>query len=99
MSNFDRAHIFPKGSGNCSCPENIILLDRYVHKVLDGHITNIAVEHYKHIHREELAKEPKAYRHRIAFGVIFHKEWEIKVAIKHNQERNRGTTLCTKLKK
>ena len=106
---FETCHIFALGMGSnrktgrggigCDCAENKIVLTPYEHDCLDFRLTNFQVEHYKVIHREELAEEPKSYRHKLAFAAVFGKEWEIKLAIKHHQERNRGKTLCTKLKK
>ena len=102
---YERCHVFHLGAGGsykkgrgigCNCDVNILMLDRYLHDVLDGRTINYELRHYKHAHREELEKEPRAYRHKIAFGAIFTFEDAIDQALRHHEDRNRGLAKCCK---
>lgn len=106
MQIFDTCHIFALGAGSkrgkrpgigCDCWQNKLRLSRYYHNVLDGRTLNYDVEHIKIRYKDMLDKEPRIYRHRIAFGMALGYTKEIRQAIKHHEERNRGRTLCTKL--
>ena len=99
MEPIDRAHIFSKGSGGCDCPPNIVMLPRYIHQILDGHITNTEVEHYKVKYAKKLAKECKNYRHKIAWSQVFGYVVKVRAAIRHQELRNRGEVSCTKKSK
>ncbi len=92
-----RAHIFCKGAGGCSCPDNLLYLDRFPHQVLDGHRTSYTLKHWKHRNKKRLEREPRAYRHKIAWGVTFSYVQEIRRAIRHRQRRMRGLTKCSKI--
>ena len=97
-SAFERAHIFSKGAGNCNCPVNIIRVTCLEHDVLDGHVRDFGIECVKKTHKVYLEEEPKSYRHKLAWAIQFGYLKEVRAAINHHQERNRGRTNCTKLK-
>ena len=107
---FDRCHIFHIGAGGsrkkdqglgCNCSENILLLSRYYHDVLDGRYRNYDLEHWKVRNKDKEAykKEPRSYWHKIAFGACFGYGREIRFAIRHHEERMQGKVECTKIKK
>ena len=79
---FERAHIFSKGSGNCSCPVNIIRVTFLEHDILDGRVRHFGVESVKQTHKVYLEEEPRAYRHRLAWSMEFNHQREIRAAIK-----------------
>jgi len=104
---FEQAHVFHLGMGGnrklgrgraCNCAENILILTLYEHDVLDLRIYNHAIEVYKVRNKSMLNEQPKNYRHKIAFGAVFHREISIQRAIEHMEARNRGLTPCSKKK-
>lgn len=107
---FERCHVFHIGAGGsrkkdqglgCNCSENILLLSRYYHDILDGRYRNYDLENWKvrNQHKEAYKNVSRVYWHRIAFGQCFGYARQIRQAIKHNEARNRGLTECTKIKK
>ncbi len=97
-SAIESAHLFPKGAGNCNCPVNKIRITPFMHDILDGHIRHSGVERIKIDYKVYLEEEPKSYRHRLAWAIEFGYMREMRAAIGHYQERNRGQTLCVKRK-
>jgi hypothetical protein len=94
---YDTCHIFSKGAGGCDCEPNKLMLARYYHKILDGHLKNYEVEHTKVRLRKILEKEPRSFRHKLAFGYTFGYTHKIRRAINHHKKRNRGLTKCSKI--